>query len=159
MTGAVTLVNKDQLDILASLRESVNEDKAGMEADLERMKTQLKDLQDKSKMQLEQINGLLLEKVSLQGDGIDQRERMLARERDFGQVFDVFLSQFVHFSQEPEAHDSWQRPSGRCESPVDLTSRGGRSVKGPVQRQPRKVAQSESGPHFYSVSDHLLNPQ
>jgi protein HOOK3 len=79
----VTLVNKDQLDILASLRESVNEDKVGLEADIERLKTQVRDAQDKNKMQLEQINGLLFEKVSLQGEGIDQRERMIARERDF----------------------------------------------------------------------------
>lgn len=78
----MTLVNKDQLDILASLRESVNEDKAEMEADLKKMKNQLKEANDKNRMQVEQINTLLLEKVNLQGDSIDVRERMLARERD-----------------------------------------------------------------------------
>jgi protein HOOK3 len=82
----VTLVNKDQLEILASLRESVNEDKAEIEADLKRIKNQLKDANDKNKMQLEQINGLLLERVNLQGDSIDVREKMLARERDFRYV-------------------------------------------------------------------------
>ena len=81
--ASVTLVNKDQLDILASLRESVNEDKAEIEADLKKIKNQLKDANDKNKMQLEQINVLLLEKVNLQGDSIDVREKMLARERDF----------------------------------------------------------------------------
>lgn len=80
--ASVTLVNKDQLDILASLRESVNEDKAEMEADLKKVKNQLKEANDRNKMQLEQINILLLEKVNLQGDSIDVRERMLARERD-----------------------------------------------------------------------------
>ena len=80
-TGSVTLVNKDQLDILASLRESVNEDKAEIEADLKKIKSQLKEANDKNKMQLEQINILLLEKVGLQGDSIDVREKMLARER------------------------------------------------------------------------------
>ena len=79
----MTLVNKDQLDILASLRESVNEDKAEMEADIKKIRGQLKEASDKNKMQLEQINSLLLEKVNLQGDSIDTRERMLARERDF----------------------------------------------------------------------------
>ena len=89
MTSAsVTLVNKDQLDILASLRESVNEDKVELEADLKKIKNQLKDANDKNKMQLEQINGLLLEKVNLQGDSIDVREKMLARERDFRYVRD-----------------------------------------------------------------------
>lgn len=83
----MTLVNKDQLDILATLRESVNEDKAGLEADLEKIQKQNKELSDKNRMQLEQINGLLLEKVNLQSEGISQRERMLLREKDFGYVY------------------------------------------------------------------------
>ena len=86
---SVTLVNKDQLDILASLRESVNEDKAELEADLKKIKDQLKDANDKNRMQIEQINTLLLEKVGLQGDSIDVREKMLARERDFRYVRNV----------------------------------------------------------------------
>jgi len=91
--ASVTLVNKDQLEILASLRESVNEDKIEMEADLKKIKNQLKDANDKSKMQLEQINALLLEKVNLQGDSIDVREKMLARERDFRYVRGVYLGE------------------------------------------------------------------
>lgn len=80
----VTLVNKDQLEILASLREFVNEDKIGLEADVERLKKLNKELSEKNHMQLEQVNALLLEKVNLQSDGIGQREKMLQRERDFG---------------------------------------------------------------------------
>lgn len=53
-----------------------------MEADLKKIKNQLREATDRNRMQLEQINILLLEKVGLQGDGIDVRERMLARERD-----------------------------------------------------------------------------
>lgn len=86
MAHAVNLVNKDQLEILASLRESVNEDKTGLESELEKMRKQLFELGEKNKMQLEQINGLLLEKVNLQSDSIGQREKMLQRERDFGYV-------------------------------------------------------------------------
>ncbi|ETW85647.1 hypothetical protein HETIRDRAFT_379686 [Heterobasidion irregulare TC 32-1] len=82
----LNLVNKDQLEILASLRESVNEDKTGLEAELDRMRKQLKEAAEKNKMQLEQINGLLFEKVNLQSDGIGQREKMLQRERDFGEL-------------------------------------------------------------------------
>ncbi|KAF9001979.1 HOOK protein-domain-containing protein [Cyathus striatus] len=82
----LTLVNKDQLDILATLRESVNEDKAGLEADIDRLKKQNKEVSDKNRMQLEQINALLLEKVNLQSEGIGHRERMLQRERDFGDL-------------------------------------------------------------------------
>ena len=80
----MTLVNRDQLDILKTLRESVNDDKAELEAEVDRLRTQIKELADKNKMQLEQINGLLLEKVNLQSEGIDQRDRMLQRERAIG---------------------------------------------------------------------------
>jgi hypothetical protein len=79
----VQLVHKDQLDILSSLRSSVNEDKVGLEATIERLQNQFKEMSEKNKMQLEQINSLLMEKVNLQSEGIDQRERLLERERDF----------------------------------------------------------------------------
>ncbi|THH31768.1 hypothetical protein EUX98_g2425 [Antrodiella citrinella] len=82
----LNLVNKDQLEILATLRESVNEDKAGLETEVQRLLDQIKDLSDKNKMQLEQVNGLLLEKVNMQSDGLDQRDRMLQRERDIGDL-------------------------------------------------------------------------
>lgn len=82
----MTLVNRDQLDILATLRESVNEDKAALEIEVEQLQSQVKELSEKNKMQLEQINGLLLEKVTLQSEGLDQRDRMLQRERDIGWV-------------------------------------------------------------------------
>ena len=77
-------MHKDQLEILATLRESVNEDKAGLEAEVQRLIEQIRELGEKNKMQLEQINGLLLEKVNLQSEGLDQRDRMLQRERDIG---------------------------------------------------------------------------
>ncbi|KAF9532408.1 HOOK protein-domain-containing protein [Crepidotus variabilis] len=82
----LTLVNKDQLDILASLRESVNEDKAGLEVDVEKLRKQNKELSEKNRMQLEQVNALLLEKVNLQTEGIGHRERLLQRERDMGDL-------------------------------------------------------------------------
>jgi protein HOOK3 len=66
------------------LRESVNEDKASLEQDVERLTNQIKDLNEKNRMQLQQVNALLLEKVNLQSEGIGQRERLLQRERDFG---------------------------------------------------------------------------
>ena len=87
----VNLVNRDQLDILATLRESVNEDKKNLEADVARLKSQVKELGDKNRMQLEQVNSLLLEKVSLQSESIGQREKMLQRERDFGQAKKFYL--------------------------------------------------------------------
>lgn len=79
--SAVNLVNRDQLDILASLRESVNEDKADLEAEIQKLKNLNKDLSEKNKMQLEQVNLLLIEKVNLQSESIGHREKMLQRER------------------------------------------------------------------------------
>ena len=87
----MNLINKDQVEILASLRDSVNEDKAFLEAEADRLKKQIKELGEKNRMQLEQVNALLLEKVNLQSDGIGQRERMLQRERDIGFVLASFL--------------------------------------------------------------------
>ncbi|KAF8275193.1 HOOK-domain-containing protein [Lactarius quietus] len=82
----LALVNRDQLDILCSLRESVNDDKVALEEEVNRLKQQLQEASEKNKMQLEQINSLLLEKVNLQSEGIGQREKMLQRERDFGDL-------------------------------------------------------------------------
>ena len=82
----VNLINKDQLEILSSLRESVNEDKAELQADVEKLRNNIKELTEKNNMQLEQINSLLVEKVTLQSEGIGQRERLLERERTFKYV-------------------------------------------------------------------------
>ena len=92
----MNLVHKDQLEILATLRESVNEDKAALESEVQQLHSQIRDLSDKNKMQLEQINGLLLEKITLQSDGIGQREKMLERERNFRQD--------IGFSREADAN-------------------------------------------------------
>lgn len=114
----MTLVNKDQLDILATLRESVNEDKAGLEADVERLKRLNKELNDKTRMQLEQVNALLLEKMSLQSEGIGHREKMLQRERDFGHVFEQ-LSKTWHLTSPSDLRVSI---SGK-DLPEDVKSR------------------------------------
>ncbi len=47
--STVNLVNRDQLDILASLRESVNEDKADLEAEVKKLKNYNKELSEKTK--------------------------------------------------------------------------------------------------------------
>lgn len=89
---SVNLVNKDQLEILATLRESVNEDKSGLEGELKKLQSQLHELKEKNKMQLEQVNTLLMEKVNLQSDGMSQREKMLERERKFTYVQCLLLA-------------------------------------------------------------------
>lgn len=44
----------------------------------------MRDLKDRNRMQLEQINNLLLEKVDMQSESIGHREKMLEREKAFG---------------------------------------------------------------------------
>lgn len=39
-----------------------------------------------------QVNSLLMEKVSLQSDGIGQRERLIEREREHGCVFRLLFA-------------------------------------------------------------------
>lgn len=53
----MTLCNKDQIDILHSLRESVNEDKAALAHEAGQLKTRLAEVEQKNRMQLDQING------------------------------------------------------------------------------------------------------
>lgn len=80
----LSLVNKDQIDIVRSLRDSVNVEKAGLEAVVERLREQVKSAEEQNRMQMGQINSLLMEKVDLQSEGIGQREEALKRERNLG---------------------------------------------------------------------------
>ncbi|CAG7854040.1 Protein Hook homolog 3 Short=h-hook3; Short=hHK3 [Serendipita indica DSM 11827] len=82
----LNLVNKDQVEILHSLRETLNQDKEALEAEIASLRNQLSEVSDKNKMHLEQVNTLLMEKVSMQTDGLGQRERMLERERELGDL-------------------------------------------------------------------------
>lgn len=76
---SVALVDKDQLDILASLRASVSVEKDSLQAEVTSCKTRIDELSQKNAMQLSQINSLLLDKVNLQSDGLSQREKLLER--------------------------------------------------------------------------------
>lgn len=101
--STVTLVNKDQLDILKSLRASVSVEKEALSKEVERLRASLQYAEDKNTMQMgqvryvllsaapnaaadypSQVNALLVEKTSLQSDSIGQREKLLERERDLG---------------------------------------------------------------------------
>jgi protein HOOK3 len=84
----LNLVGKDQLEMLSSLRDSVSTEKIALQDELDRLKKEQGSLRDQLSMKTEQIQSLLLEKINLQSDSIDQRERMLLRERQLsgGQV-------------------------------------------------------------------------
>jgi protein HOOK3 len=64
----------------------LNQDKVALEDELSSLREQLATLSDKNNMHLEQVNSLLMEKVSMQSDGLGQRERMIERERELGDL-------------------------------------------------------------------------
>ncbi|OAV95003.1 hypothetical protein, variant [Puccinia triticina 1-1 BBBD Race 1] len=84
----LNLIGKDQLEMLSSLRDSVSTEKIALMDELDRLKKEQGNLRDQLAMKTEQIQSLLLEKINLQSDSIDQRERLLVRERELsgGQV-------------------------------------------------------------------------
>ncbi|GAA5909448.1 hypothetical protein JCM6882_002647 [Rhodosporidiobolus microsporus] len=82
----LNLVNKDQVDILRELRASVSVEKDALVEEVDRLKKSVRDADEKAKAQAEQVNKLLMEKISLQGDSISQREKELERERDYGNL-------------------------------------------------------------------------
>jgi protein HOOK3 len=82
----VTLVNKDQLDVLRELRASVDQEKSGLESDTSRLRSELQETKERNHMLVEQVNGLLLDKVSLQTQSIGHRDDALRRERNLGEL-------------------------------------------------------------------------
>jgi protein HOOK3 len=79
---AVNLVDKDKLDILDELRSSVNVEKADMERRLQQVEEEVKAKEEQLRMNISQINTLLMEKVDLQSDSIGQKNDALQREKD-----------------------------------------------------------------------------
>ncbi|SPO31281.1 related to Hook protein [Ustilago trichophora] len=82
----LTLVNKDQVDILHSLRASMEADKDELEAHVKKLKTELGSVSEQNRMYMAQVNALLMEKVDLQAEGIGQRDEALKRERTLGEL-------------------------------------------------------------------------
>lgn len=79
---SVALVNLDQLEALHALRASVSSEKTTLEAQVDRLRSALREAEDKARLQLEQVNRLLSEKVDLQGDGLAVRDRAIEREEE-----------------------------------------------------------------------------
>lgn len=80
----LNLIGKDQLEMLSSLRDSVSTEKVVLTNEIDRLKKEQGNLRDQIAMKTEQVQSLLLEKINLQSDSIDQRERMLIREKELG---------------------------------------------------------------------------
>ncbi|EMS23422.1 protein-nucleus import-related protein [Rhodotorula toruloides NP11] len=64
----LNLVNKDQLEILHSLRASVSSEKSALEAEVDKLKKIVRDMEEKSRAHAAEVNRLLMEKIELQAD-------------------------------------------------------------------------------------------
>ncbi|KIS66560.1 uncharacterized protein UMAG_11790 [Mycosarcoma maydis] len=82
----LSLVNKDQVDILHSLRASMDADKDELEAHVKKLKAEVASVSEQNRMYMAQVNALLMEKVDLQAEGIGQRDEALKRERALGEL-------------------------------------------------------------------------
>lgn len=78
----LALVNLDQLEALHALRASVSSEKTTLEAAVDQLRRSLREAEDKARVQLEQVNRLLSDKVDLQGDGLAVRDRAIEREEE-----------------------------------------------------------------------------
>lgn len=91
----VLLVDKSQLDVIKTLRAEVDVEKEGLESEISQLRSQISANQESSKSHQEQIKRLLLDKIDLQSDGIDQRSRALEREHAFRSVESLFLKRLA----------------------------------------------------------------
>ncbi|EGU12783.1 hypothetical protein RTG_00801 [Rhodotorula toruloides ATCC 204091] len=77
--ATVNLVNKDQLEILHSLRASVSSEKSALEAEVDKLKKTVRDMEEKSRAHVAEVNALLMEKIELQADS---QSRLAALEKE-----------------------------------------------------------------------------
>ncbi|KIR51621.1 hypothetical protein I315_05844 [Cryptococcus gattii Ru294] len=81
----LSLVGKDQSDIIAFLREGIEKDASNLGKEVTELKEQIEALREKDRQNLEEIKILLKDKVNLQTVSIDQREKALEKE-EFGEL-------------------------------------------------------------------------
>lgn len=80
------LVDKDKLEMIEEVRASVNVEKSELERAMKQLREEKAAQEEQNRMQLSQINTLLMEKVDLQNDSIEQRDGALQRELEIGCV-------------------------------------------------------------------------
>ncbi|PWN36690.1 uncharacterized protein FA14DRAFT_159102 [Meira miltonrushii] len=82
----LTLVGKDKLEMIEEVRAEVNVEKAELERTMKQLQEEKASKEEQIRMQLSQINTLLMEKVDLQNDSIEQRDGALQRELEMGDL-------------------------------------------------------------------------
>ncbi|CAO1638164.1 unnamed protein product [Parajaminaea phylloscopi] len=80
----LALVGRDQIEILGKLRASVEQEKVGLEAQVQQLKQDLGASREGSERLAGQIQGLLMDKISLMEGGWSAKEDDLRREKEMG---------------------------------------------------------------------------
>lgn len=82
----MSLVGKDQVEILAKLRASVAEEKLGLEENVKSLKTDLAASREEAQKLSSQIQGLLMDKINLMEGGWSAKEDELRKEKELGSL-------------------------------------------------------------------------
>ncbi|CAO1614456.1 unnamed protein product [Sympodiomycopsis kandeliae] len=82
----LNLVNQDQVDILRSLRLSVNKEKSQLEEQVSNLRTEVKSSSEENTRLTSQIQTLLMDKIDLMEGGWSERESSLQREKELGEL-------------------------------------------------------------------------
>lgn len=82
----LTLIGKDKLEMIEEVRAQVNVEKAELERTMKQLQEDKASKEEQLRMQLSQINTLLMEKVDLQNDSIEQRDGALQRELEMSDL-------------------------------------------------------------------------
>lgn len=80
----LNLVSKDKLEMINEVRASVNVEKAELERAVKQLREELARKEEDNRISLSQINTLLMDKVDLQNDSIEQRDGAKKRELEMG---------------------------------------------------------------------------
>ncbi|ORY35634.1 HOOK protein-domain-containing protein [Naematelia encephala] len=122
----LSLVDKDQQDMLAALKEDVQIQTKELDSQVLEFREQVATLKEKDRLHLEEVKRLLVEKADLQSAGIDQRDIALTREKQFGELRATLASSGVSAdvqSQMIELHERNTRLSGEIRDLGDKLQR------------------------------------
>lgn len=90
--------------MIESVRASVNLEKGEMERSLKQMQEDLDRKEEQIRMNVSQINSLLMDKVDLQNDSIEQRDHALQRELELGDWKPKMITQEAQDALQQKEH-------------------------------------------------------
>ncbi|KAK4056140.1 hypothetical protein OIO90_002871 [Microbotryomycetes sp. JL221] len=143
------LVDKDQVEALHVLRQSMSEDKHRLQDKLADLRRELQSKHDELRMQASQVKALLEEQVALQKDGLEQRDRLLERQSDATEVEELkeklqkakaFIKQQDQLFREQYESDA----DGHFEASVQEYESRIATLEGELARQQTNTAELEA---------------